>query len=58
VVELGAVVSGKVPGRSGDGSLITLFKSLGIALEDVATAGLVYALARERGLGEDVAFLD
>jgi ornithine cyclodeaminase/alanine dehydrogenase-like protein (mu-crystallin family) len=58
VVELGAVVAGQVPGRSGDGALITLFKSLGIALEDVATAGLVYALARERGLGEDIAFLD
>jgi alanine dehydrogenase len=58
VVELGAIVSGKVPGRSGDGTLITLFKSLGIALEDVATAGLVYALARERGLGEEVAFLN
>jgi hypothetical protein len=26
--------------------------------EDVATAGLVYSLARERGLGEEVAFLD
>jgi ornithine cyclodeaminase/alanine dehydrogenase-like protein (mu-crystallin family) len=58
VVELGDVVAGKVPGRSGDDTLITMFKSLGIALEDVATAGLVYALARERGLGEEVAFLD
>jgi alanine dehydrogenase len=58
VVELGTVVAGKLPGRSGDGTMITLFKSLGIALEDVATAGLVYALARERGLGEEVAFLD
>jgi alanine dehydrogenase len=58
VVELGAIVSGRVPGRSGDGTLITLFKSLGIALEDVATAGLVYALARERGLGEEIAFLN
>jgi ornithine cyclodeaminase/alanine dehydrogenase-like protein (mu-crystallin family) len=57
VVELGAVVAGKVPGRSGDGTSITLFKSLGIAVEDIATAGLVYARARERGLGEELAFL-
>jgi alanine dehydrogenase len=57
VVELGSIIAGKVPGRSGDDTRITLFKSLGIALEDVATAGLIYALARERGLGEELAFL-
>ncbi len=55
-VELGAIVSGKTPGRPEAGS-ITLFKSLGIALEDVATAGLVYTLARERSLGDELAFL-
>jgi len=55
-VELGAIVAGTAPGRSSAGE-ITLFKSLGVALEDVAVAGHVYALARERGLGEEVAFL-
>jgi ornithine cyclodeaminase/alanine dehydrogenase-like protein (mu-crystallin family) len=30
---------------------------LGLALEDVAVAGLVFALARERGLGEELRFL-
>jgi len=56
VVELGAIVAGNLPGRISEYS-ITLFKSLGIALEDVATAGLVYALASLRGLGEELPFL-
>jgi alanine dehydrogenase len=49
-VELGAIIAGKVAGRSSP-EAITLFKSVGIALEDVAAAGLAYALAREQGLG-------
>ncbi|HLZ57453.1 MAG TPA: ornithine cyclodeaminase family protein [Ktedonosporobacter sp.] len=36
---------------------ITLFKSLGIALEDVVTAAHVYHLARQRGLGEEINLL-
>lgn len=55
-VELGAVVAGSAPGRT-DPNEISLFKSLGIALEDVAVAGLVYSLARTRGLGQEVNFL-
>jgi ornithine cyclodeaminase/alanine dehydrogenase-like protein (mu-crystallin family) len=55
-VELGAIVAGTAPGRTSPDEL-TLFKSLGVALEDVAVAGLVYALARERGLGQEVDFL-
>jgi ornithine cyclodeaminase/alanine dehydrogenase len=55
-VELGHVIGGDAPGRTG-AEQITLFKSLGIGLEDVATAGLVYALARERGLGEELRLL-
>ena len=53
LVELGEIVAGKTPGRPSP-EAITLFKSLGIGLEDVATAGLVYALARERGVGEEL----
>jgi ornithine cyclodeaminase/alanine dehydrogenase-like protein (mu-crystallin family) len=56
VVELGSIVSGTVAGRPSSES-VTLFKSLGIGLEDVAAAGLVYARARHRGLGEELAFL-
>ena len=52
-VELGKIVAGEVPGRDSE-QQITLFKSLGIGLEDVATAGRVYELARERGLGQEL----
>lgn len=55
-VELGAIVAGTVNGRPGP-EAITLFKSLGIGLEDVAVAGWVYALARERGLGQEIDLL-
>jgi len=36
---------------------ITLYKGLGIALEDVVTAAHVYFLAVKQGLGEEVALL-
>jgi ornithine cyclodeaminase/alanine dehydrogenase-like protein (mu-crystallin family) len=55
-VELGAVITGDAPGRT-SAEANTLFKSVGVALEDVAVAGLVYARARERGLGSELAFL-
>lgn len=55
-VELGEIVAGKVAGRP-DTDAITLFKSLGIGLEDVAVAGWVYARARERGLGQEIELL-
>ena len=48
--ELGDVVTGKHPGRS-SGDEITLFKSLGLAVEDVAAAHHVYQRARELGRG-------
>ena len=40
VTEIGAVVSGAAPGRQSDQE-ITLFKSVGVAVEDVAAAALV-----------------
>lgn len=52
-VELGDIVAGKVAGRP-DGAAITLFKSLGIGLEDIAVAGWVYAQACARGLGQEI----
>jgi ornithine cyclodeaminase/alanine dehydrogenase-like protein (mu-crystallin family) len=36
---------------------ITLFKSLGLALEDMAVAAHVYAEARKQGVGEELDFL-
>ena len=53
VTELGRIVTGRDPGRRTDND-ITLFKSNGIALEDISTALRVYNLARERGIGENL----
>ena len=50
IYELGQVIVGRYPGRSHPQD-ITLFKSLGIALEDVAVAGQVFAKAQEQGVG-------
>jgi ornithine cyclodeaminase len=50
VAELGEVVSG-APGRRSD-SEITIFKSLGMAIEDVMAADLAYRRAMERGMGK------
>jgi ornithine cyclodeaminase/alanine dehydrogenase-like protein (mu-crystallin family) len=51
--ELGEVLAGLAPGRRDDGEL-TLFRSLGLAVEDLAAAELAVAVARERGLGTEV----
>jgi ornithine cyclodeaminase len=53
--ELGDVVSGRLPGRTA-ASQVTVFKSLGMAVEDVAAAHLAYARATERGLGRGMTF--
>jgi alanine dehydrogenase len=42
--EIGEVVSGTRPGRR-SAEEVTLFRSLGLAVEDVATAELVYRKA-------------
>jgi ornithine cyclodeaminase/alanine dehydrogenase-like protein (mu-crystallin family) len=54
VTELGRIIAGYDKGRVSDDQ-ITLFKSNGIALEDISTALRVYNLARERGVGEEIA---
>lgn len=53
--EIGEVLTGEKPGRS---SLeeITLFKSLGIGIEDLATAEYLYRKAREQKVGSWVEF--
>jgi ornithine cyclodeaminase/alanine dehydrogenase-like protein (mu-crystallin family) len=51
--ELGLVVIGEFPGREDDNE-ITIFKSNGIALEDVALAGRIYQAAKESGIGEQL----
>jgi ornithine cyclodeaminase/alanine dehydrogenase-like protein (mu-crystallin family) len=51
--ELGEVLAGRAPGRLDDGEL-TLFRSLGIAVEDLAAAQTAVAAARAQGLGTEV----
>jgi ornithine cyclodeaminase/alanine dehydrogenase len=49
------VVSGRAPGRSRPQS-ITLFKSVGLAIEDVALGGKLLALARQQNIGRELPF--
>ncbi len=51
--ELGELVSGKTPGRTSP-EQITLYKSVGIALEDAVAARLVLDAARRQGAGKNV----
>jgi ornithine cyclodeaminase/alanine dehydrogenase-like protein (mu-crystallin family) len=51
--ELGEFITGKATGRTSPSDL-TLFKSLGIALEDVAFAELVYQRALAAGVGRPI----
>jgi len=53
--ELGEVLAGLAPGRA-DEEELTVFKSYGIGVEDLAAAELVVARARERGVGAEVVF--
>jgi ornithine cyclodeaminase len=42
IVELGELITGKAEGRRSDDQ-ITLYKSVGVGLQDIAIAGLAYA---------------
>src|SRR2546428_226524 len=53
--EIGELLAGEHPGRISEGEL-TLFKSLGLAVEDLAAAELAVAHARQRGLGTEWEF--
>jgi len=48
--DLGEIVLGQKPGRIRDDE-ITLFESVGFALEDLVTARLAYQRAKEKGMG-------
>ena len=56
VVHLGDIVAGRLPGRSYR-SQMTLFKSLGIALWDVAAAHYLYERAVQEGAGTELTSL-
>jgi ornithine cyclodeaminase len=51
--ELGELISGTKPGRASRGQ-ITLYKSVGVAVQDAAAAALVLAAARDANAGREV----
>jgi ornithine cyclodeaminase/alanine dehydrogenase-like protein (mu-crystallin family) len=53
--ELGAVVAGRTPGRSGDDEIV-VFDSTGMALQDAAATAVVYERALATGAGRVIAF--
>ncbi len=53
--ELGEILTGSQPGRTSPDE-ITLFKSLGLAVEDLASAAYLYAKAKESNAGTWVEF--
>lgn len=54
VGEIGDLLLGRIAGRTA-AEEITLFKAVGMAVQDAVTAPLVLRLAREQGLGVEVA---
>jgi alanine dehydrogenase len=53
VSELSSVVVGNASGRTHDDQ-ITLFKSVGTGIQDIALAAVIYQRAAERGIGTDM----
>lgn len=53
VHELSALVVGATPGRTDDAQ-ITLFKSVGTGIQDIAIAAVIYQRARAKGLGTEI----
>jgi alanine dehydrogenase len=54
VGEIGEVVAGRIPGRRSADDVV-IFKSLGMAVEDVVCAQLAYQRARATGAGREIA---
>jgi len=53
--EIGELLTGRAEGRKSDGE-ITLFKSLGLAVEDLSAAAFLYEKARRLGRGTTLQF--
>ena len=53
--DLGDVINGDIAGRTGDDE-VTLFKSVGLAIQDIACAALVYDGAIAQGIGTEFDF--
>ena len=56
VPEIGEVLNDDHPGRTSE-TEITLFRSLGLAVEDIASAQLVFERALDRGIGNRIDFV-
>ena len=54
--EIGEIILGKKPGRENDEE-ITIFDTVGMAIQDNVTAAAIYKGALEKGLGESYDFL-
>jgi alanine dehydrogenase len=52
ILELAPLLVGRYPGRETTAD-ITVFKSLGLGIEDIAVAAMVVDLARRRGIGQN-----
>jgi ornithine cyclodeaminase/alanine dehydrogenase-like protein (mu-crystallin family) len=52
--ELGEILAGRVAGRVG--AEVSVFKSLGLPIEDAVACEEIYRRAVERGIGEEIAF--
>jgi ornithine cyclodeaminase/alanine dehydrogenase-like protein (mu-crystallin family) len=53
--ELGEVLAGSAPGRESDDE-VTVFESLGLAVEDLASAEYLLRRAQETGTGTNLEF--
>jgi ornithine cyclodeaminase/alanine dehydrogenase-like protein (mu-crystallin family) len=53
--EIGEVLDGKVPGRMSSHD-VTVYKSLGVAAQDLAAARVIYDRAMREGMGARVPF--
>ena len=51
--ELGELVAGRVEGRQSP-EQVTIFKSLGMAVEDISAAHLAWERALARGIGREI----
>lgn len=52
-IEIGDVITGAAPGRT-SASDITLFNSVGLAIQDLAIGNLLVARARQKGVGKEI----
>lgn len=53
--ELGEVLSGKLKGRNNEDEII-IFKTVGIAIQDILTADAIYKKAHSLGIGNEIKF--